>query len=191
MLAVGPSLAVLYSGTHTGPVRVTVQVHQTAPPLDLAAWEDVAEATFIAPVGRVMIEEWGGRVHDELPNLTSSGPGTYRLRLHVRGRDRGWREDTPEEPIEEHLLDVWPAAPAAGVVHKLTSRVGRARAARAAASPDPPATSATPTFEPPPAAGPRAGPIKATAVNLVVADPEPTEPPAPPGHHPPKRRGEP
>jgi hypothetical protein len=30
MLAVGPSLVVLYSGTHTGPVRVTVQVHQAA-----------------------------------------------------------------------------------------------------------------------------------------------------------------
>ncbi len=68
MLAVGPSLVVLYGGTHTGPVRVTVQVHQAAPPLELTGWEDVAEVSFTAPNGQVMLEEWGGQVHQELPN---------------------------------------------------------------------------------------------------------------------------
>ena len=186
MLAVGPSLVVLYSGTHLGPVRVTVQVHQAAPPLEQAAWEDVAEASFTAPDGQVMLEEWGGRVHQELPNLTPAGTGTYRLRLHVRGRDRGWEEDTPEIPVEEHLLAVWPAAPAVGVVHKLTSREGQAAAARAAQAPELPATPAKPAFQPPPAAAPP-GPMVTTAFNMVDGAPVPPEPPGRPDDQPPQQ----
>jgi hypothetical protein len=127
-----------------------------------------------------MLEGWDGQVHQELPNLTPAGPGTYRLRLHVRGRDRGWEEGAPEVPVEEHLLAVWPAPTAVGVVHKLTSREGQAGAARAAQAPELPATPAKLAFQPPPATAP-SGRMVTTAFNMVDGDPvlpsRPEEPP--------------
>jgi hypothetical protein len=180
LLAVVPGLAAVYCGTHLGPVHVTIQVHQVAPPLDLVDWEDVVEISFTAPNGQTMMEEWGGDVHWELPNLTPAGPGTYRLRLHTLGRDRGREEDSPEEPVERHLLAIWPASPAPEVIHKLASQAGQAEAVRAAQAAEEPARSATaePAFEPPPAAAPQDRPVRTTAITAI----EPTvDPPDPPG----------
>lgn len=185
-----PGFVVVYTGTNQGPVWVTVQVHQAAPPLELASWEDVAEVSFTAPNGQTTIQEWGGDVHQELPNLTPAGPGTYRLRLHVRGRDRGREEVSPEEPVEEHLLAIWPAPPAPEVVHKLTSREGQAQAARAAQAPETPPT-AEPPFEPPPAAAPLGRPIVTTAITGVETTAEPPEPSSQPDDQPPQQQDNP
>jgi hypothetical protein len=182
-----PGLAAVYCGTHMGPVRVTVQVRPSAPPLDLAGWEDVAELSFTAPVGRTTIEEWGGGVHRDLPNLTPAGPGSYRLRLHGRGRDRGWEEDTPEEPVEEHLLAIWPAPPAPHAIHKLTSQQGQARAAQGAQTPEALPT-VEPGFEPPPAAAPPWHPLVTTATAGIVPAAEPPEEPSSPDDQPPQQR---
>jgi hypothetical protein len=189
LLVLLPGLAAVYCGTNLGPLRITVQVRQTAPPLDLAAWEDVAEASFTAPNGQAMIEEAGGPAHQELPNLTPAGPGAYRLRLHVRGRDQGWEEDTPEEPVEEHLLAIWPAPPAPEVIHKLTSQHGQAEAARAVQTLQLRPT-AEPASQPPSAAGPPGDPIVTTAVAGIAPTAEPSEPaesPRPPDEQPPQQ----
>jgi hypothetical protein len=174
-----PGFVVVYSGTNIGPVRVTVQVHQAAPPLDLVAWEDVTEISFTAPNGQTTIQEWGGQVPQELPNLTPGGPGSYRLRLHVRGRDRGREQVSPEEPVEQHLLAIWPAPPAPNVIHQLTSQDGQAQAGRAAQAAEQPARSATadPAFEPPPATTPQDRRVRTTATTAVESTTEPHDPP--------------
>jgi hypothetical protein len=187
LLGVVPGLAAVYCGTNLGPVRVTVRVHQAAPPLQLEPWEDVAEVSFIAPNGQAVIEEGEGPVHQELPNLTPAGPGSYRLRLHVRGRDRGWQEDTPEEPVEEHLLAIWPAPPAPHAIHKLTSQQGQARAAQGAQTPEALPT-VEPGFEPPPAAAPPWHPLVTTATAGIVPAAEPPEEPSSPDDQPPQQR---
>src|SRR5690242_353866 len=46
----------------------------------------------------------------ELPALPA-GPGTYRLRYHGRNVDAGRAADTADEPVDEYLLQIWPAPP--------------------------------------------------------------------------------
>ncbi|MFC0842684.1 hypothetical protein ACFH04_02890 [Streptomyces noboritoensis] len=61
------------------------------------------------------------------PNLAATGAGTYRLRISVRGRDAGADADyleEDEEPVEEHLLQAWPAPAAADVIHKASDGIG-------------------------------------------------------------------
>ncbi len=66
-----------------------------------------------------------------LPNLCGSGPGTYRLRVHARGRDSHPSEIVDEvpagaEPAEQYLLVTWPADAAPASVHQTRDQFGQA-----------------------------------------------------------------
>ena len=101
--------ATVICGIDTGPVRVRAEVHATAPAPDAASWEEVAETTFDAPVGRVRVVplfEWP--VADIGP--LTDGPGNYRVRVSARGRDTA-RNRFVEAPTEDYLLQVWPDVP--------------------------------------------------------------------------------
>ncbi|MEU6413807.1 hypothetical protein [Microbispora sp. NPDC046933] len=77
------------------------------------------EVTYDSPEGEALLIDWARSVIDDSPSLTPHGPGSYRLRVHARGRDMEWRELAPSEPGEEHLIQIWPAPPADEVIHKL------------------------------------------------------------------------
>jgi hypothetical protein len=126
LISAPPGIAVVHAGTHTGPVRVTVQARTEPPPQpDLEQWEEVVEVSVSTQAGRVLVEEWGGPTRDDLGNLALAGPGSYRLRVHARGRDQANATvPVPEEPIEEHLLIAWPAPPADEAVLKQTDQYG-------------------------------------------------------------------
>jgi hypothetical protein len=68
--------------------------------------------------------EWAGEDAHPLGELPS-GPGAHRLRYHARGMDAGVELDTADEydgePVDEYLLQIWPARPAQPQVLKLTS----------------------------------------------------------------------
>ena len=70
---------------------------------------------------------WGGEETHDLSPLPAGG-ATYRLRYHARGLDRangGGFRNIDDPPLDEYLLQVWPAAhPPA--VRKITSRAARA-----------------------------------------------------------------
>jgi hypothetical protein len=119
-------LAVVHAGTHTGPVRVTVQA-RTDPPTqtDLEGWDEVVEVPFTSESGQVLLAEWDGPGHEDLGSLVAAGPGSYRLRVHARGRDQAHAIHTaPEEPLEEHLLITWPTPPANETILKQTDHYG-------------------------------------------------------------------
>jgi hypothetical protein len=126
LISAPPGIAVVHAGTHTGPVRLTVQARPDPPPhTDLEQWEEVVEISISIQAGQVLVEEWGGRDRDDLGNLVAAGPGSYRRRMHARGRDQAHANVVaPGSPIEEHLLITWPAPAAGETVLKQTDQYG-------------------------------------------------------------------
>lgn len=114
LIAVAPDGACLLSGTHTGDIWLQLETWDGPPPLDLGAWEEVVEATFTSTTDHAFITEWGEAPREDLPNVATTGPGTYRLRLSARGRKEGLDAgdlDEDDEPVEEHRLQTWPSPP--------------------------------------------------------------------------------
>jgi hypothetical protein len=104
----GDGAACVCTGTLTGYIRVTVLPAQEPPATDLAAWDDIVEVSFTALSGRLRPASPEATL---LPNLASAGAGTYRLRVHARGRDTGYRAETVrnvDQITEEHLIISWP-----------------------------------------------------------------------------------
>lgn len=121
--AVPGQFAVVMTGTETGDVRVSVDIRATTPQeVDLDAWDEVVEVSLSLPGRRRGVTTFN--VDDfDLPNFPEPGP--YRVRVHARGRDQG--QDlliVEDNPVEEHLILVWPAPPTPEAVHKLTDAYG-------------------------------------------------------------------
>lgn len=95
-------MATVTTGTEDR-VCLTVRAYRQAPPPDLDGWERVVEVGFDSPDGRTAITQMDGP--PDLPPVTVAGPGRYRLRLHVSGRDE---PDSWPLPAQRHLLVVYP-----------------------------------------------------------------------------------
>ncbi len=114
-----PGHLFLLTGTHTGSVPITVELHETEPPLDADAWEDIVEVSFRPRSDDTCLVEWGDRWYP-LPLSEAS----YRVRYQCRGMDeaRNAVRDADEPVLEEYLLRFWPSPPVADRVVKETSR---------------------------------------------------------------------
>ncbi|MEV3973517.1 hypothetical protein AB0K68_36215 [Streptomyces sp. NPDC050698] len=96
------------TGIHTGEVHVTVEPHsQRSGPAP--GWEEIAEISCHSPSGELLVTSFTDDPAD-LPSLASDGPGSYRLRVHARGRDRAVDQTTVDEVVESCLIQSWPAA---------------------------------------------------------------------------------
>jgi hypothetical protein len=93
-------------GISDGPVRLRAETFPTAPPQDTGTWDEVAEISFVAPVGSVRVTPLFQWPVAEIPPLTP-GPGTYRVRVHARGQDAA-RNRFVASPTEDYLLQIWP-----------------------------------------------------------------------------------
>lgn len=120
VIGVRPGAALMLTGLHTGIVGFVVAVHDHDPGAELDAYEDVVEIDFVSRDGAAALVTWAGECWLELPPLPA-GPGTYRLRYHGRNVDAGRAADTASEPVDEYLLQIWPAAPSPAVILKRTS----------------------------------------------------------------------
>lgn len=119
--AAAPGQLHLCTGLYCGDVHITVDVREAAPPLDLSAWEEVVEATFIAlPDRAVVLYDWYRNTVCELPLK----PGTYRVRYCARNMDAAHALDTlvDGEPVDSYALIFWPAPPAPDTILKQTSQ---------------------------------------------------------------------
>jgi hypothetical protein len=120
LIAATAGLAIVSTGTQSGWVAVRMAVVDAAPVLDADGWDEVAEVSLSAvpdSPGLSVISDGTGP--DELAALTPAGAGSYRVRVHARGRDTGAAADVVAgAPVEEHLIQVWPAPPAPQAVHK-------------------------------------------------------------------------
>jgi hypothetical protein len=121
IIRVGPGEALMMTGLHTGKVGFKVSVHDHHPPPDLDGYEDVVEVSFESRDGRASLVGWAGEYSRDLPPLPA-GPGTYRVRYHARGMDAAAAAVNSDAPIDEYLLQVWPAPPSPAMTLKRTSQ---------------------------------------------------------------------
>jgi hypothetical protein len=101
-----------------GPANFTVTVADRDPGADLAGYEDIVEISFGSVSGRMEITGFSFDEHVmcPLPPLPA-GPGTYRIRYHVKGMDVEGTEDA----IDDHYLQIWPSSLEDPVVVKATT----------------------------------------------------------------------
>ncbi len=111
-----PWSAVVLCGTHNGPMRLTIEVHDSHDVMDQAAWNqltaewsEIIQTTFQVRSGTVNFRQLFGEPVTEVELLPI---GAWQVRAHAKGRDEGHEKcsDKPLdfEPIEEHLIQFWP-----------------------------------------------------------------------------------
>lgn len=94
----------MLTGLDTG--ELTVEgVPLLSRPADLEqGWDVVGELDVVCVSGRLVVTDWAGESHPELPDLAAAGPGRYRLRIHARDRSAINVGDSDET----HRLMAWP-----------------------------------------------------------------------------------
>jgi hypothetical protein len=112
-------------GQEIGTVAVTAQLWDDTPPdvEDLDSWQDVAEVSVAWPS---TLLDFGttDTGNDPARQIELPHPGDYRIRVHGRHRDDG--DPRPEgAPVEEYLIQVWPAPHALPHIIKTTSETAR------------------------------------------------------------------
>jgi hypothetical protein len=118
-----PGQAVICTGFNAGWVNVSVLARRNPPTLVFADdWDEIVDHTVTTATGLLRITSVLDDAPD-LPPLTAEGPGTYRLRVHARGRDTA-PDGAPEDAVEDYLLIAWPAEAQPDAIHKQTDRYG-------------------------------------------------------------------
>lgn len=116
--------ATIYTGIDTGNVRVTAVTREDAPAdIDPGPWDEIVETSIFSAHGQLRVDSPQTGLVDTLPPLSPHGPGSYRLRVHVRGRDTN-TDGVQEEPTEDYLVIIWPAPQAPELIIRLTDRCG-------------------------------------------------------------------
>ncbi|BCM71182.1 hypothetical protein EASAB2608_06516 [Streptomyces sp. EAS-AB2608] len=115
--------ATVHTGIHTGDVDVTVTAHRQPPPPDAGEWEEIAEISLHSPTGTLQVTPLMTDLDEDLPDLAAAGPGTYRLRVHARGRDQAV-DLAPDTITEHYLLQCWPQPPAPAQLLRATDDYG-------------------------------------------------------------------
>ncbi|MEE1806900.1 hypothetical protein PUR32_11790, partial [Streptomyces sp. BE133] len=78
LIAVEEDGASVLTGLTLGPVEVTVTTHASEPPLHEGDWDEVVETSFISTTGSALVTSWEDGEAEDLPDLATSGPGSYR-----------------------------------------------------------------------------------------------------------------
>ncbi|MGV9297908.1 hypothetical protein [Amycolatopsis sp. NPDC003676] len=123
--------AAVLTGTATGKVSVTLHVLEAEPgSVEPDGWDEVSEISLESEEGFVLVHNMMDGPPRELDELAYVGPGTYRVRVHARGRDIAPHSNA-DTPNEHYLISVWPAPEAPATVCKQTDKYGHEVRARA------------------------------------------------------------
>ncbi|MGW1544356.1 hypothetical protein ACWCPM_29690 [Streptomyces sp. NPDC002309] len=115
LVQVMDGVIIVLTGIHTGDVKVGVTLHETEPAPDGGDWQEVVEISARSASGDLMVRGLMDDLDEELPVLSFTGPGDYRLRVHALGRDIAV-DLAPDEVTEWYLVQAWPAPTAAVTV---------------------------------------------------------------------------
>lgn len=118
LVETGDGYAYIKTGTHSGALRMTVDLTPQPRIPDVDGWETVVDLNYLSVNGNTHLRTWEYIPWPEVGNLSSAGPGWYRIRMKARGWDAGRAVNTATEPVEEHHLSIWPAPPGREVIHK-------------------------------------------------------------------------
>lgn len=125
------------TGLHTGPVPLTVELHDTAPTPRGDRWEDIVEVSFTPVSGQVLLDDFDNSLRRPL----ALPQRHYRVRYCANGMDAAAAQDTrmDDDPVlDRYLVQFWPAQPAVDRIVTQTSQ--RARRSHADLSLLPPIT---------------------------------------------------
>jgi hypothetical protein len=116
-----PGYLFLTTGLHTGTVGLTVEVHDSPPPLG-ESWEEVVEVSFRPESPSTVLLPWG-----DGPLCALELPvAHYRVRYCGRGMDQAEEEELAvlagEGIVDHYLLQFWLAVPGTDQVIRQTSR---------------------------------------------------------------------
>ncbi|WP_175647249.1 hypothetical protein [Streptomyces cyaneochromogenes] len=115
--------AIILTGIRTGDVQVTAEARQTPPQADDdTTWEEIVEVSLQCQSGQLLVESLDLGPAEDLPNLATTGPGWYRIRVHAHGRGTN-PDGTDSDPIERYQLTVWPSAEAQAAIMKGSDRI--------------------------------------------------------------------
>lgn len=116
--------AAVLTGAASGRVLVEVEARDRPPTeLDLS-WEDVAEVSLTVLEGPLQVSGWG-LGGPSTARLDAAGTGTYRIRVHARHRDTD-PDGVASVPVEEFLVQAWPASHEPPVTLRATSEAAQA-----------------------------------------------------------------
>ncbi|UKA68370.1 hypothetical protein LFT44_08285 [Arthrobacter sp. FW306-05-C] len=110
--------AVVITGTDTGKVTVSVDLHDAEPELSMDGWDEGADVSVHAPHGKLNVDAVGYEFPG-LPELSTQGPGWYRIRCLARNRLAELNSIGSDPRSEEYLIVCWPAPPAPERVHAI------------------------------------------------------------------------
>jgi hypothetical protein len=156
--------ATILTGEAWGPITVAVDVHDMVPPdaadpLAFTAtdqqWDDIVEISVICKDGPLRVCGLSEGFIEGLPPLGPGGPGSYRVRVHVSGRDNPTMDaDGMPAPTDRFLLVAWPAPPRPQLLIRLTDWRGLNTRLSWLETREAPAISSGNHPEPPPAPSP-------------------------------------
>lgn len=122
--ALSVSFPIIMTGIAYGPVNICVVHHRSRPEANTSGWEDVAEISLLPVTDPITPGSQEGNEPPQEVRLDFLGPGWYRARVHARNRDL--KQDLGvEEPVEDYLIEVWPAPPTQAITLKVTSDIGK------------------------------------------------------------------
>lgn len=106
LIGTGPSSFAVLTGLGTGLVPVELQPLNGPPSSVDDGWDAIGEVTIDSLEGSIRVAGWSLPVDEESTELAASGPGLYRVRIHVRDRTAV----SEDESTESHLLQAWPVS---------------------------------------------------------------------------------
>ncbi len=105
----GDGYVFFLAGTYIGNICVMISLCENEPLLSLDDWEAIVEVSYHSPEGKTYLCDGEFSPRQDVGNIAHAGPGWYRIRIQTRGRAEGRRLDVPKEPVEEHVISVWPS----------------------------------------------------------------------------------
>ncbi|MDJ0490306.1 hypothetical protein QNA24_28415 [Rhodococcus qingshengii] len=101
-------------GIKSGPVNVTVEIHESPPLYVDSAWEDSVEGDLDQDANhRVnIVSFWDNMDADgkaaDIHGLTPPGERRYRVRIYSRGKNINFDAHHDGDPVEDYLIQMWP-----------------------------------------------------------------------------------
>ncbi|WP_248966146.1 hypothetical protein [Sphaerisporangium perillae] len=95
----------IWAADEIGHACVTVESYTRRPPLETKSWEEVVEVGYESPSGSLTLFDGQGK---PLSGLTSAGPGSYRVRVHLRGRELVRQNPDAPDGTVQLLIMVFP-----------------------------------------------------------------------------------
>ncbi|WP_169953142.1 hypothetical protein [Microbispora sp. H11081] len=107
----GRGALAIWAADEGGHACVTVESYTRRPPLETGGWEEVVEVGYESPTGSLEMQGIDGPV-------TVRGPGSYRVRVHLRGRKLVYQVAYPPDGAVELLVQVFPGKAKKPVVYR-------------------------------------------------------------------------